>query len=78
MTLTPPATAPTARIQATLQSANTALVSWQTTNATSATVNGVSVGVNGSQTVTVSASTTFTIDARSATARRHKRVPPCQ
>ena len=51
--MTPPASAPTARIQATLQSANTALVSWQTTNATSASVNGVAVGVNGSTTVAV-------------------------
>ena len=41
-----PTSAPTARIQAALQSANTALVSWQTTNATSA-INGTAKGGGG-------------------------------
>ena len=59
-------TTPTAQIQATLQSANTALVSWQTTNATAASINGVAVGASGSQTVTVTATTTFTIVATGA------------
>jgi hypothetical protein len=58
--------APTARIQASLQSANSALVSWQTTNATSATLNGTAVPVNGSTTVSVSATTTFTVVARNS------------
>ena len=59
--------APTAQIQATLQSPNTALVSWQTTNATSVAINGQAVGASGSQTVTISATTTFTIVATGAT-----------
>jgi hypothetical protein len=58
--------APTARIQASLQAPNSALVSWQTTNATSATLNGTAVPVNGSTTVSVSATTTFTIVARNS------------
>jgi hypothetical protein len=59
-------TAPTARIQASLQSSRSALVSWQTTNATSATLNGTAVPVNGSTTVSISATTTFTIVARNS------------
>jgi hypothetical protein len=59
---------PTANITATRQSATTALVSWQTTNATSATINGTARALNGSATMTVSAttSTTFTLVARNA------------
>lgn len=60
-------TAPTATITASLQTATTALVSWQTTNAVSATINGVAVGASGSSTVTVSATTTFTIVATGST-----------
>lgn len=58
--------APTAAIQASLQNANTALVNWQTTNATSATINGAAVALSGSTTITVTATTTFTIVARNA------------
>ena len=74
-----PTSAPTAQIQAVLQSANTALVSWQTTNATSASINGAAVGTSGSQTVTVTATTTFTIvatGAGGATARASATVSP--
>jgi len=67
-TVAPAGTAPTANITATRQSATTALVSWQTTNATSATINGTARALNGSATMTVSAttSTTFTLVARNA------------
>jgi hypothetical protein len=58
--------APTATITATLQNGNTALVTWQTTNAVSATLNGSTVPVNGSTTIAVTATTTFTIVARNA------------
>jgi hypothetical protein len=57
------ATTPTAQITATLQSATSALVSWTTTNAVSATINGVAVGLSGSTTVAISGTTTFTIVA---------------
>ena len=43
--------APTAAIQAALEGTNTARLTWQTTNAVSATVNGNPVPVNGSTTV---------------------------
>jgi hypothetical protein len=58
--------APTAEIAATLQSPTTALVTWLTSNAASATINGVAVGLSGSATVSVSVTTTFTIVATSA------------
>ena len=58
--------APTAQIQAVLRSANTALVTWQTTSAVSATINGAAVASSGSTTVTVTANTTFTVVATSA------------
>lgn len=58
--------APTAQITASLQNPTTALVSWQTTNATSASINGVSVPLSGSTTVPISATTTYTITATSA------------
>jgi hypothetical protein len=61
--------APTAQITATMQSATSALVSWQTTNATSASINGTDVGLTGSATVAVSSQTTFTITARAADGR---------
>ena len=58
---------PTAQITATLQNPpTTALVSWQTTNAVSATINGQPVGLSGSTTVPISATTTYTLVARSA------------
>ena len=65
VTVTPPP-APTAQITATLQNPTTALVTWTTSNATSATINGVTVALNGSQTVPVSTTTTFTLVARNA------------
>ena len=66
------APAPTAQITASL-SGTTALVSWQTANAVSASINGIAVGSSGSASVTVNATTTFTIvavaaDGRTATA----------
>lgn len=57
---------PTAQITATLQNNNTALVTWQTTNAASATINGTAVALTGSTTIAVSAQTTFTLVARSS------------
>jgi hypothetical protein len=63
----PPVTAPTATITASLQNASTALVSWQTTDAASATLNGVAVAASGSTTFTVNATTTFTIVATGST-----------
>lgn len=68
-TPTPPPPPPTAQITATLTGATTALVSWQTTNATSATINGGSVGTSGSTSVTVTAQTTFTLVARASDGR---------
>jgi hypothetical protein len=59
--------APTAQISATLQGSNTAVVSWQTTNAASASINGTPVGPSGSASVPVDATTTFTLTAVSAT-----------
>lgn len=61
-----PTPAPTAAIQASLQSSSQARVQWQTTNATSATINGISVPVSGSTTMAISGSTTFTLIARNA------------
>jgi len=56
--------APTARITATMQSANTALVTWQTTNAVRSTLNGSLLSAaSGSTSVNVSATTTFTLVA---------------
>ncbi len=66
VTVTPPPAAPTAQITATLQNGTTAVVTWQTTNATSARINGASVALNGTTSVPVSATTTFTIVATSA------------
>lgn len=60
------ATAPTATITATLQSATSALVSWTTANAVSATINGTAVAASGSMTVPISGTTTFTIVATGA------------
>ncbi len=77
--LSTPTTAPTALIQAAQQSASTALVSWQTTNASSVSINGVAVPASGSQTVTVTATTTFTVvatGAGGATAQASATVSP--
>ena len=46
--------------------ATRARVTWQTTNAVSATINGAPVPVNGSTTFPVTATTTFTLVARNA------------
>lgn len=61
--------APTAQITATMQSATAALVSWQTTNAVSATINGAAVATSGTTTVNVAAPTTFTLRATAADGR---------
>jgi hypothetical protein len=63
------APAPTAQITATLGSNNVATVTWQTANATSATLNGATVALNGTSTFTVTAQTTYTIVARAADGR---------
>ena len=60
---------PTAQITASMQSATTALVSWQTTNAVSASINGVAVATSGSASVTVTTQTTFTLTATGADGR---------
>ena len=57
-------TAPTATINATLESPTWAIVTWSTNNATSATINGNAVGASGSAGMPVSGPTTFTIVAR--------------
>jgi len=58
---------PTAQITATLGANNVATVTWQTGNATSASINGTAVALSGSTTVTVAGQTTFTLTARNAT-----------
>ena len=58
--------APAAQITATMQNATTALVSWQTTNAVSATINGAAVALSGSTPVTVATTTTFALVATGA------------
>jgi len=55
--------APTAHLSASLESPTSALVSWQTTNAVSATINGIAVAPSGSTVVPISATTTFTLVA---------------
>jgi hypothetical protein len=57
---------PAASISAVLQAGNSALVTWSTTNAVSASINGYAVAASGSTSVTISATTTFTITATSA------------
>jgi len=59
-------TQPTAQITATLGANNVATVTWRTTNATSATINGAGVALSGTTTTTVSGQTTFTLVARNA------------
>lgn len=61
--------APTAQITATLQNNTTALVTWQTANAATATINGTAVALSGSTTVAVSAQTTFTLVSRASDGR---------
>ena len=57
---------PAAAIQASLQAPNAALVSWQTANASSASINGTPVPLTGSTTVPISETTAFTITAANA------------
>ena len=57
---------PTAAITAVLQANNSVLVTWSTTNAVSAVINGIAVGASGSTSVTINATTTFTLTATSA------------
>lgn len=57
---------PTATITATLQSPGNARVTWSTTNATSARINGATVALSGAQTVPISGTTTFTLVATGA------------
>lgn len=64
VTVTPPT--PSASLTAALQSSTSALVTWSTSNATSVTLNGQSVGTSGSTTVAVSGATTFTLVATGA------------
>ncbi len=64
VTVTPPA-APTAQLTATLQGTN-ALLTWSTTNATTALINGQAVALSGSASVPVTATTTFTLVATNA------------
>jgi len=61
-----PTPAPTASFTATLQSANTALLTWQTTNATSVNINGQAVAASGSTTVNITQTTTYTLTATGA------------
>lgn len=67
VTVTTAPVTPTATISASLQSATSALVTWSTTNATSAVINGVAVGLSGSTAVAITGTTTFTIVATSST-----------
>ena len=67
VTVTPaPPPAPTAQLTAILQNPTTAALSWQTTNAVSATINGTAVPLNGSTTGPIAATTTYTLIATGA------------
>lgn len=82
----PPAPAPTASITVTPPAINqgqSATLQWSTTNATSASIEGIgSVPLNGTQSVTPSESTTYTLTAKGAggstdaTTRITVNVPP--
>ena len=61
--------APTARITATLGANNVATVTWQTANAVAAALNGSSVALSGTRTLTVTATTTFALTATAADGR---------
>jgi hypothetical protein len=65
-TVTVTAPAPTATLTASLQGGTSALLTWSTTNATSATINGNSVGLSGSMSVPIASTTTFTLVATGA------------
>ena len=82
----PPPAAPTASLTAspeTIDSGQSSTLSWQTTNATDVSIQGIgAVQPNGSQQVTPTASTTYTLTAKgeggtqSATARVTVNAPP--
>jgi peptidoglycan-associated lipoprotein len=82
----PPTPAPTANIRvnpSAISQGQSATLVWQTTNATSASIDGIgTVPVNGMQSVTPSTSTSFTITAKGpggsveATTRITVNVPP--
>lgn len=57
---------PTATITASATSSASALVSWSTTNAVGASINGQAVALSGSTSVAISGSTTFTLVAWSS------------
>lgn len=57
---------PTAWIRASRLSGNQFIVEWRTRRASTVTLNGASVSANGTRTVTISATTTFTVVARTA------------
>jgi hypothetical protein len=61
---TPPA--PTANFTGTLSGTNTAVLTWETTNSTSVTINGAAVALSGSVQQTISQSTTYTLVATGA------------
>lgn len=66
-TVSPVTALPTAQISATLQSPGLAFITWSTTNAVSASLNGVAVELSGSATVPISGTTTFRLLATGAT-----------
>jgi len=69
VTVTGGSGAPTAGISAnptTIAAGGSSTLTWSSTNATSATLNGAAVAVNGSQTVSPTATTTYTFIARNA------------
>jgi hypothetical protein len=54
---------PTATFTGTLSGTNTAVLTWQTTGATSVTINGAAKALSGSEQHTISAATTYTLVA---------------
>ena len=57
---------PTAQISSTLGANNLATLTWQTTNATSVTIDGGPAALSGTATITVNVQTSFTIVAKNA------------
>ncbi|HQZ39791.1 MAG TPA: hypothetical protein PLH72_12210 [Vicinamibacterales bacterium] len=67
VTISPlPPAPPTAQITASLGANSTALVSWQTTNASSVAINGATVAASGSAQYPISTTTTYSIVATGA------------
>ena len=60
------ATALTATFTATLQGMNTAVLNWQTTGATTVTINGIAVALGGSGQQVINTATTYTLVATGA------------